>query len=329
MMNFSQLKESSVGNFMIGAPAPAGPVVRYDFGTFVRFAFAGALCCSITHTAVVPIDVVKTRLQTDPGKYKGMIDGFRRIPKEEGVMMLTKGAGPTFVGYFLQGAFKFGFNEFFKGKFGEMAGPENYQKYRVPIWLASSACAEFIADLFLCPLEATRIRLVAQPTYAKGLVDGMGRIISQEGFMKLYTGLPPLLLKQVPYTMAKFSVFEATSELVYKALPYSKNEMSTGAQLSVSLGSGVVAGVVSAIISQPADTILSKINQEKSADSFFTLCGRIMKRIGVSGLFLGVGARCVMVGTITAGQFFIYDYCKLLMGVSPEQLKERAKKLQQ
>lgn len=316
---------SAAMNFMPAAGAePKGIVVpRYTLDTYVRFAFAGALCCSITHTAVVPIDVVKTRLQTNPGKYKGMIDGFKRIPAEEGAAMLLKGAGPTAVGYFLQGAFKFGFNEFFKGKFMHAAGPENAQKYRVPIWLGASACAEFIADLFLCPLEATRIRLVAQPDYGKGLVDGMGKIIRTEGFLSLYKGLSPLLLKQVPYTMAKFSVFEATSEFIYKVLPYKKQEMSTSSQLAVSLGSGVVAGVAAALISQPADTLLSKINQEKSADGFVPTLVRIVKRLGVSGLFLGTGARAVMVGTITAGQFFIYDYCKILMGVSPEQLKAK------
>lgn len=264
-------------------------------GTFLRFGLAGALCCSITHTAVVPIDVVKTRLQISPGKYKGMIDGFRRIPAEEGAAMLLKGAGPTAVGYFLQGAFKFGFNEFFKGKFSAAAGPENAKTYRVPIWLGASACAEFIADLFLCPLEATRIRLVAQPDFGRGLSDAFVKILRQEGFLAFYTGLPPLLLKQVPYTMAKFSVFEAASELIYKNLPKKKEDMSTGAQLTVSLGSGVIAGVAAAIISQPADTVLSKINQEKTSGSFMSNLVRICKRLGVKGLFLGTGARCVMV----------------------------------
>jgi len=325
-------KTPSVGNFLIGAGAEPGPVLRYDFQTFLRFAFAGALCCSITHTGVVPLDVVKTRLQTDPEKYKGMIDGFRKISRDEGIMMLTKGAGPTFVGYFLQGAFKFGFNEYFKGKFSEYAGPQNAKTYRLPIWLGASACAEFIADLFLCPLEATRIRLVAQPDYAKGLVDGFGKIVKNEGFFKLYTGLPPLLLKQVPYTMAKFSVFEATSEFIYGTLAsfgYEKKSLSTGSQLTVSLGGGIIAGVAAAVISQPADTVLSKINKEKSNESFLPLVIKIMRRLGLSGLFLGVGARCIMVGTITAGQFFIYDYFKLLMGVAPAQLAERARQQHQ
>jgi solute carrier family 25 phosphate transporter 3 len=292
----------------------------YTLETYLRFGLAGALCCSITHTAVVPMDVVKTRMQTEAGRYKSMVHGFKTIAAEEGAGMLLKGAGPTAVGYFMQGAFKFGFNEFFKKKFTKAAGPENGVKYRVPIWLGASACAEFIADLFLCPLEATRIRLVAQPDFAKGLVDGFARLLKTEGPLVFYKGLPPLLLKQVPYTMAKFSVFEFTQETVYKNLPKKKADMSTGAQLTVSLGSGVVAGVAAAIISQPADTVLSKIASVKSGQGMMKDITTIVKNLGVSGLFLGMGARAVMVGTITAGQFFIYDYCKIFMGVSPAQL---------
>jgi solute carrier family 25 (mitochondrial phosphate transporter), member 3 len=35
-------------------------------------------------------------------------------------------------------------------------GERDAFKYRFPIYLASAAAAEFIADIFLCPLEATR-----------------------------------------------------------------------------------------------------------------------------------------------------------------------------
>lgn len=296
----------------------------YSFGTYMRFGLAGALCCSITHTAVVPIDVVKTRLQTNPEMYSGMYDAYKQIVKKDGYPMLMKGAGPTALGYFLQGAFKFGFNEFFKKQFTKAVGEEQAKAYRLPIWLGSSACAEFIADLFLCPLEATRIRLVSEPTYAKGLFDGFGKILKNEGFLKFYTGLPPLLLKQIPYTMAKFTVFEITSENIYKGLGKKKEEMADSAKLTISLGSGVVAGIAAAIISQPADTVLSVINKQKTSEPMFTAISRVMTDLGFKGLFRGTGARCWMVGTLTAGQFFIYDYIKILTGVAPHQLAAAA-----
>src|SRR5690349_11586378 len=76
------------------------------------FAFGRSLasdrCFSSTHTGVVPFDVVKTRMQTDPQRYKSFIGSLVKIPREEGPRMLLKGAGPTAVGYFLQGAAKFG-----------------------------------------------------------------------------------------------------------------------------------------------------------------------------------------------------------------------------
>ncbi|GJQ14061.1 hypothetical protein GpartN1_g5852.t1 [Galdieria partita] len=313
--------ESRVPSFVF--PHLVAPSISEDGITlYLKYALGGAICCSVTHSSTVPIDVVKTRLQTDPGRYKGMIDGFRTIVKEEGASMLLQGLGPTAVGYFLQGTFKFGFYEFFKKYFSELAGPENAVTFRFPIWLTAGACAEFIADLFLCPLEATRIRLVAEPSFAKGLTDGFMKLAKEEGFMGLYKGLGPILFKQVPYTMAKFSVFETAQEVIYRTLRnigYPRESMSEGMQLVVSLNSGVLAGLAAAIVSQPADTVLSKINQVKTEGSTAKAIVTIMKQLGFRKLFLGTGPRCLMVGWLTAGQFFIYDYVKQLLGIFPTQ----------
>src|SRR5690606_12681731 len=104
----------------------------------------------------------------------GMIGGFKKVVQNEGAAALLTGAGPTFAGYFLQGAFKFGGYEFFKQQWINYLGYETASKYRTGVYLASSAAAEFFADIALCPLEATRIRLVSEPTYASGLVTGFG-----------------------------------------------------------------------------------------------------------------------------------------------------------
>jgi hypothetical protein len=42
----------------------------------VRFALAGALGCAVTHGALTPVDVVKTRIQLEPEVYNRV----RRLP---------------------------------------------------------------------------------------------------------------------------------------------------------------------------------------------------------------------------------------------------------
>lgn len=44
--------------------------------------------------------------------------------------------------------------------YSDLAGAENASKYQTGIYLAGSASAEFIADIFLCPFEAVKASLV-------------------------------------------------------------------------------------------------------------------------------------------------------------------------
>jgi hypothetical protein len=89
-----------------------------------------------------------------------------------------------------------------KQALGEQKAWEN----RTSIYLAAAAGAEFIADLFLCPLEAVRIRSVSDPSFPQSLGGGFAHILKHDGLTGFYAGLGPILFKQVPYTMAKFAV---------------------------------------------------------------------------------------------------------------------------
>jgi len=140
---------------------------------------------------------VKTRIQLDPVTYnRGLIGGFSQVIKNEGAGALLTGLGPTVAGYFLQGAFKFGGYEFFKAQSIGMLGYETAANNRTAVYLASSACAEFFASVALCPLEATRIRMVSQPGFANSLIGGLSKIASQEGVGAFYSGFGPILFKQ-------------------------------------------------------------------------------------------------------------------------------------
>lgn len=112
-------------------------------------------------------------------------------------------------------------------------------------------------------------------------------------------------------------VYESALEQAYKVVD--KATVSSAATTGINLGSGLIAGIAAALVSQPADTILSKINKEKGETGEGTLrrVWRIAKDTGLRGSFAGTRARMVMVGGMTAVQFGIYgdinSVCSLLL----------------
>jgi len=54
------------------APSPAE--TNYDMMYYLKGAAAGGICCSITHGALTPVDVVKTRVQLDPVKVRTTVE---------------------------------------------------------------------------------------------------------------------------------------------------------------------------------------------------------------------------------------------------------------
>merc|ERR1712151_656783 len=159
--------------------------------------------------------------------------------KEEGAMALSTGFGATAAGYFVQGWFKFGGVEFFKIKAAESLGVEKAWALKTPIYVGAAAGAEFIADCFLCPLEAVRIRSVSDPEFCDGLADGFVKMFKAEGIGGFYAGFAPILAKQIPYTMAKFAVQGEASDAIYNMLGKSPSDLPQSTNLSVSLASGV------------------------------------------------------------------------------------------
>lgn len=117
--------------------------------------------------------------------------------------------------------------------------------------------------------------------------------------------------------MAKFAVQGKAAEVIYASSGLTPEKASKGANLSISLLSGVIAGVAAAIISHPADTLLSKINKKGAGGTGSTTSRliAISREMGFVKLCLtGLPARCVMIGTLTAGQFGIFDSVMAAVG---------------
>lgn len=128
--------------------------------------------------------------------------------------------------------------------------------------------------------------------------------------------------------MMKFAAFERTVEAIYHyLLPRPKQEYNKLEQLGVTFAAGYWAGIFCAIVSHPADTVVSKLNNIKRADGegAGAAIGRILRELGVRGVWRGLGPRIVMVGTLTALQWFIYDTFKVYVGLPTTGASDGAK----
>lgn len=73
---------------------------------------------------------------------------------------------PTFLGYSMQGLFKFGLHKVFKTRYAKLLGKEKASEWRTRLDLAASASTEFFADVAPAPVEAGKLSFQAQPGFA-------------------------------------------------------------------------------------------------------------------------------------------------------------------
>jgi solute carrier family 25 phosphate transporter 3 len=299
-----------------------------EFGSteyYAKCMIGGALSCGITHTAIVPLDLVKCRMQVDSAKYPSLVKGMKVTIADGGMKGLARGWAPTLIGYSMQGTCKFGFYEIFKNMYSNLMGEENAYLYRTSLYLVASASAEFFADMALCPMEAVKVRIQTSD-YSSTLRDCFPRMKAEEGTGTFFRGLKPLWMRQIPYTMMKFACFEKTVEAIYEyVVPKPRDQCNKTEQLCVTFAAGYIAGVFCAIVSHPADSVVSVINKNPGKSA-----GEILKELGPKGVWKGLGARIIMIGTLTALQWFIYDGVKVAMGLPrppppamPESLKKK------
>ena len=170
---------------------------------FCLTALSGAISCSVTHSAVVPLDVIKTALQTDASLAGPRAAVATLLHSGKGIGPFFTGLGPTAVGYWLQGAAKFGGYELIKrSAFSALQdcgdrGEEIARKLKLPIMLASAAAAEVVASAALCPLEVVKLRMQTSSALADlGMRKALFHVAGLEGFGVLYRGFVPIALRQ-------------------------------------------------------------------------------------------------------------------------------------
>ncbi|XP_075168866.1 ADP,ATP carrier protein-like [Haematobia irritans] len=278
---------------------------------------AGGISAAISKTAVAPIERVKLLLQVQhiskqisPDKqYKGMMDCFIRIPKEQGVAAYWRGNLANVIRYFPTQALNFAFKDVYKQIFlGGVDKKTQFWRYFMGN-LASGGAAGATSLCFVYPLDFARTRLAADIGKSgqrefTGLGDCLVKIFKSDGLVGLYRGFGVSVQGIIIYRAAYFGFYDTARGM----LPDPKNT-----PFYISWAIAQVVTTVAGIVSYPFDTVRRRMMMQsglKKSEVIYknTLhCwATIAKQEGMGAFFKGAFSN-ILRGTGGALVLALYD----------------------
>lgn len=132
--------------------------------------------------------------------------------------------------------------------------------------------------------------------------------------------------------MIKFLAFDliaSSTMVIINSQPQIIEPLQVGAGpvgLAVSAGAGAVAGLFGAVVSHPADLILTLTSSQKQSEDSLkndwkTIVQSLLeKEGGILNLYAGFPARASFFFLVIGLQFFLYDYAKTVFQVGSDDL---------
>jgi len=283
----------------------------------------GGVSAAVSKTAAAPIERVKLLIQNQDemikqGRlsepYKGIVDCFARVSKEEGIGSLWRGNTANVIRYFPTQALNFAFKDYFKRLFGKNKDRDGYW-----VWfagnLASGGAAGACSLFFVYSLDYARTRLANDAKSAKkgggerqfnGLVDVYRKTMATDGIAGLYRGFMISCVGIIVYRGLYFGLYDSVKPLMGS---YSDSFLA-----SFALGWGItnLAGVAS----YPIDTIRRRMMMTSGAAVKYRnsmhCASEILKNEGFKSMFKGAGAN-ILRAVAGAGVLSGYDALQVMV----------------
>lgn len=158
--------------------------------------------------------------------------------------------------------------------------------------------------------------------------------IQLKDIQPLFSGFYPIASRELPFAVIKFLAFDliaSSTMTIINSQPQIIEPIQVGSGsigLTVSALSGAVAGLFGALVSHPADLILTLTSSKKKSDDESSkesdwktiVQDLIQKEGGIFNLYAGFPARSSFFFLVIGLQFFLYDYAKTVFEVGSDDL---------
>jgi solute carrier family 25 (mitochondrial adenine nucleotide translocator), member 4/5/6/31 len=296
----------------MSAPATSEKAFSQKALAFSADLAAGGISAGISKTVVAPIERVKLLLQVQASstqiaadqRYKGIVDCFSRVSKEQGVSSLWRGNMSNVIRYFPTQALNFAFKDTYKNMFPKYSQKTDFWKFFAAN-MASGGLAGATSLAVVYPLDFARTRMAADigkgdSRQFTGLGNCISTIYKKDGFKGLYQGFGVSVAGIIVYRAAYFGGYDTAKSVIFG------EGVKPVWWKSWLVAQGVTS--VAGIISYPLDTVrrrmmmqsgTGKVTYKNSFDCFAQLVknegAKAFFHGGFSNIIRGTGGALVLV----------------------------------
>jgi solute carrier family 25, member 39/40 len=271
---------------------------------------------AISAIIVTPLDVVKTRIQTQTftDSPEGVLRTFRNIARYEGFTALWKGLGlstlsavPT-VGVYLMAY------DLVKERLERSTDQHAFSQQTVP--LVAGTLARTIAVCLSAPIENARTMAQARA----GAWQQLQGSIKQQGYRSLWRGFWPYLARDVPFSAIYWSFLEGIRAKMLGAMQDREvqavevaglqAEMPVHQLLQLNFCAGITAGMLASAVTTPVDVVYVKTVTSVRRRTPTAVARQLWATEGLAGFFKGMSLRVSRVAPSCAMVIMSFELLK-------------------
>ncbi|KMZ10656.1 solute carrier family 25 member 40 isoform X3 [Drosophila simulans] len=263
-------------------------------------------------------------------RFSGTIDAFIKISRTEGIGSLWSGLSPTLISALPSTIIYFVAYEQFKARFTDI----HYKYMRRPdtsahdiphpipflVPLLAGVSARILAVTCVSPVELIRTKMQSQRMTHAEMFGTIRQVVQSQGVLGLWRGLPPTILRDVPFSGIYWTCYEYLKSSFGVVEP----------TFSFSFAAGAISGSVAATITTPFDVVKTHEQIEFGEKFIFSdnppkqvatksvamRLASIYRMGGVPAIFSGLGPRlfkvapacAIMISSFEYGKSFFYHY---------------------
>ncbi|TDG41963.1 hypothetical protein AWZ03_011609 [Drosophila navojoa] len=284
-----------------------------------------------TPTAATAFNKLSPSSASSSLHFTGTIDAFIKISRAEGIGSLWSGLSPTLISALPSTIIYFVAYEQLKARFIDM-----HYKYLSPVQttaytrnipmlvpMMAGVTARILAVTVVSPVEMIRTKMQSQKMTNAEMLGSIRQVLQSQGVLGLWRGLPPTILRDVPFSGIYWTCYE------YLKSSFNVVEPTFG----FSFIAGAISGSVAATVTTPFDVIKTHEQIEFGEKFIFTdnppknvpitsnksvidRLASIYRLNGLRGVFAGLGPRlfkvapacAIMISTFEYSKAFFYHY---------------------